>query len=153
MQSTWMFATVSRSPERIIAGSLTGSGYLSRPTTWRECAEIYLRQASKNVFSSMFIALHLDLRVQQVPVENVGDCFGKILSRMWFAHFKPQVATVLDQFHKFLGPELKAVTGESAGIDEIMDRVDGLALPLNKVGFNSSPGPASRFSMSTSKIP
>lgn len=45
----------------------------------------------------------------------------------------PQVATVLDQLHKFLGPELKAVTGESAGIDEIMDRVEGLALPLNKV--------------------
>lgn len=39
---------------------------------------------------------------------------------------------MLDQFNKFLGPELKAVTGESAGIDEIMDRVDGLALPLNK---------------------
>lgn len=46
-----------------------------------------------------------------------------------------QVATVLDQLHKFLGPELKAVTGESAGIDEIMDRVEGLALPLNKVIF------------------
>lgn len=44
-----------------------------------------------------------------------------------------QVATVLDQFNKFLGPELRAVTGESAGIDEIMERVDGLALPLNKV--------------------
>lgn len=47
-----------------------------------------------------------------------------------------QVATVLDQLHKFLGPELKAVTGESAGIDEIMDRVEGLALPLNKVIFD-----------------
>lgn len=40
---------------------------------------------------------------------------------------------MLDQFNKFLGPELKAVTGESTGIDEIMERVDGLALPLNKV--------------------
>ncbi|CAM9109021.1 unnamed protein product [Choristocarpus tenellus] len=47
-----------------------------------------------------------------------------------------EVATVLDQFHKFLGPELKAVTGESAGIDGIMERVDGLALPLNKVPFD-----------------
>lgn len=44
-----------------------------------------------------------------------------------------QVATVLDQFDKFLGPELKSVTGESAGIDEIIERVDGLALPLCKV--------------------
>lgn len=50
-----------------------------------------------------------------------------------FPNTMHQVATVLDQFHKFLGPELKAVTGESAGIDEILDRVDGLALPLNKV--------------------
>lgn len=49
-----------------------------------------------------------------------------------------QVATVLDQFHKFLGPELKAVTGESAGIDDIMDRVDGLALPLNKASSMNS---------------
>lgn len=49
-----------------------------------------------------------------------------------------QVATVLDQLHKFLGPELKAVTGESAGIDDIMDRVEGLALPLNKVIFDYS---------------
>eukprot|EP00953_Heterococcus_sp_UTEX-ZZ885_P014982 8453-Heterococcus_DN1.PRE.4 len=32
-----------------------------------------------------------------------------------------EVAVVLDQFHKFLGPELKAVTGESAGIDDIME--------------------------------
>ncbi|CAM9103575.1 unnamed protein product [Discosporangium mesarthrocarpum] len=47
-----------------------------------------------------------------------------------------EVATVLDQFHKFLGPELKAVTGESAGIDDIMERVDGLALPLSKVPFD-----------------
>ena len=45
---------------------------------------------------------------------------------------------MLDQLHKFLGPELKAVTGESAGIDEIMDRVEGLALPLNKVNFESN---------------
>ena len=34
-----------------------------------------------------------------------------------------EVATVLDQFHKFLGPELKAVTGESDGIDQVMERV------------------------------
>lgn len=46
---------------------------------------------------------------------------------------------MLDQFNKFLGPELKAVTGESAGIDEIMERVDGLALPLNKVKSDTIP--------------
>ncbi|CAM9101409.1 unnamed protein product [Chrysoparadoxa australica] len=47
-----------------------------------------------------------------------------------------EVATALDQFHKFLGPELKAVTGESAGIDDIIERVDGLAMPLEKVPFD-----------------
>jgi dynein heavy chain len=30
-----------------------------------------------------------------------------------------EVAQTLDQFYKFLGPELKAVTGDSAGIDEV----------------------------------
>lgn len=40
----------------------------------------------------------------------------------------------LDRFHKFLGPELKAVTGDSAGIDEVLKRVESLAVPL-KVPF------------------
>lgn len=40
----------------------------------------------------------------------------------------------LDRFHKFLGPELKAVTGDSAGIDEVLKRVEGLTQPL-KVPF------------------
>lgn len=40
---------------------------------------------------------------------------------------------MLDQFYKFLGPELKAVTGESQGIDDVMLRVQGLIGPLEKV--------------------
>lgn len=40
---------------------------------------------------------------------------------------------MLDQFYKFLGPELKAVTGESQGIDDVMVRVQGLIGPLEKV--------------------
>ena len=47
-----------------------------------------------------------------------------------------EVATVLDQFHKFLGPELKAVTGESDGIDQVMERVERLVEPLESVPFN-----------------
>lgn len=43
------------------------------------------------------------------------------------------MTTVLDQFYKFLGPELKAVTGESQGIDDVMLRVQGLIGPLEKV--------------------
>ena len=34
-----------------------------------------------------------------------------------------EVVDALDHFHKFLGPELKAVTGDSAGIDEVLKRV------------------------------
>ena len=30
----------------------------------------------------------------------------------------------------FLGPELKAVTGDSAGIDEVLQRVEALTVPL-----------------------
>jgi dynein heavy chain len=46
-----------------------------------------------------------------------------------------EVATVLEQFHKFLGPELKAVTGDSYGIDRVMRRVEGLVKPFD-VPFN-----------------
>ena len=47
-----------------------------------------------------------------------------------------EVATVLDQFHQFLGPELRAVTGESEGIDEVVLRVERLVEPLESVPFN-----------------
>lgn len=46
-----------------------------------------------------------------------------------------EVATVLDQFNKFLGPELKSVTGDSAGIDEVKARVDSLIAPFEGVPF------------------
>jgi dynein heavy chain len=41
-----------------------------------------------------------------------------------------EIIEALDHFKVFLGPELKAVTGDSAGIDEVIKRVDGLTLPL-----------------------
>lgn len=47
-----------------------------------------------------------------------------------------EVAMVLDQFQKFLGPELKAVTGDSEGIDEVMRRVEALIDPLESVPFD-----------------
>ena len=47
-----------------------------------------------------------------------------------------EVATVLNQFHKFLGPELKAVTGDSQGIDQVMGRVQSLVGPLESVPFD-----------------
>jgi dynein heavy chain len=45
-----------------------------------------------------------------------------------------EIVEALDHFRVFLGPELKAVTGDSAGIDEVLKRVDGLTIPL-KVPF------------------
>jgi dynein heavy chain len=47
-----------------------------------------------------------------------------------------EVATVLDQFGKFLGPELKAVTGDSDGIDVMTRRVEKLSEPLNSTSFD-----------------
>ena len=45
-----------------------------------------------------------------------------------------EIIDALDHFRVFLGPELKAVTGDSAGIDEVIKRVDNLSVPL-KVPF------------------
>jgi dynein heavy chain len=47
-----------------------------------------------------------------------------------------EVATVLDQFHKFFGPELRAVTGDSESIDEIEMKVAELVEPLESVQFD-----------------
>ena len=47
-----------------------------------------------------------------------------------------EVATVLDQFQKFLGPELKAVTGDSEGIDVMTRRVEKLSEPLISTSFD-----------------
>jgi dynein heavy chain len=46
------------------------------------------------------------------------------------------VAETLDQFGKFLGPELKAVTGDPQGIDEVIKRVQGLITPLESLPFD-----------------
>ena len=37
-----------------------------------------------------------------------------------------EIAHVLDQFYKFLGPELKEVTGDAAGVDDLIERVKAL---------------------------
>ena len=46
-----------------------------------------------------------------------------------------EIIDALDQFQKFLGPELKAVTGDSAGIDEVLAKVQGLTEPLKTLPF------------------
>lgn len=45
------------------------------------------------------------------------------------------VVTVLIQFNEFLGPELKSVTGDSKGIEEIQSRVNKLISPFDSVSF------------------
>ena len=46
------------------------------------------------------------------------------------------IATALDEFFKFLGPELKEVTGEGERVDELINRVKGLILPLEAAQRN-----------------
>eukprot|EP00960_Hanusia_phi_P039624 753955-Hanusia_phi.AAC.6 len=46
------------------------------------------------------------------------------------------VALVLEHFHNILGPELKAVTGDSKGIDDVLTRVNALVYPLESVPFD-----------------
>lgn len=56
------------------------------------------------------------------------DYMGEVCSNIL------EIVEALDHFKVFLGPELKAVTGDSAGIDEVLKRVEGLSLSL-KVPF------------------
>jgi dynein heavy chain len=46
-----------------------------------------------------------------------------------------EVAQVLEQFHNVLGPELKAVTGDSHQIDEVLQRVKEMILSIESVNF------------------
>ena len=43
---------------------------------------------------------------------------------------------VVDDFHKFLGPELKAVTGDAQGIDEVIQRVNAMVDPIQNLTFD-----------------
>ena len=47
-----------------------------------------------------------------------------------------EVATTIQQFTHFLGPELKAVTGDSHGIDDVSARVKALIRPLEHLSYN-----------------
>ena len=46
------------------------------------------------------------------------------------------VVRVVDDFHKFLGPELKAVTGDAQGIDEVIHRVNAMVDPIQNLSFD-----------------
>jgi dynein heavy chain len=46
------------------------------------------------------------------------------------------IATALDEFFKFLGPELKEVTGAGERVDELIERVKGLIHPLEQAQRN-----------------
>ena len=47
-----------------------------------------------------------------------------------------QIVTVLEQFENILGPELKAVTGDPKGIDDVLRRVHNLMIPIETVPFD-----------------
>eukprot|EP00899_Mesostigma_viride_P018540 jgi/Mesvir1/26688/Mv20468-RA.1 len=48
-----------------------------------------------------------------------------------------QMVEVVDDFHKFLGPELKAVTGDAQGIDDVIQRVEQMVAPILNLSFDA----------------
>eukprot|EP00798_Chlamydomonas_sp_ICE-L_P031817 gene31817-7021_t len=47
-----------------------------------------------------------------------------------------EMVEIVDDFFKFLGPELKAVTGDTQGIDRVVQRVKAMYEPVEAVMFN-----------------
>ncbi|GMH41526.1 hypothetical protein BSKO_09436 [Bryopsis sp. KO-2023] len=47
-----------------------------------------------------------------------------------------EMVEVVDDFFKFLGPELKAVTGDTQGIDRVIQSVHAMVEPIENVPFN-----------------
>jgi dynein heavy chain len=48
-----------------------------------------------------------------------------------------RVVEVVDDFKRFLGPELKAVTGDPQGIDDVIQRVDSMVEPIENLPFHA----------------
>eukprot|EP00898_Chlorokybus_atmophyticus_P006649 jgi/Chlat1/6986/Chrsp56S00523 len=48
-----------------------------------------------------------------------------------------QMVEVVDDFHKFLGPELKAVTGDAQGIDDVIKKVAAMVEPIEQLHFDA----------------
>eukprot|EP01018_Ginkgo_biloba_P029496 Gb_13869 [translate_table: standard] len=47
------------------------------------------------------------------------------------------IVEVVDDFHNFLGPELKAVTGDAQGIDSVIQQVTAMVEPVEKLPFEA----------------
>ena len=47
-----------------------------------------------------------------------------------------EMVEIVDDFFKFLGPELKAVTGDTQGIDRVVQRVRSMYEPIEAIQFN-----------------
>ena len=60
-----------------------------------------------------------------------------------------RMLSVVDGFHKFLGPQLKAVTGEPEAIDAVISRVAAMAAALQNVEFYASTSASSRIGLSS----
>ena len=41
----------------------------------------------------------------------------------------------IEEFHNIFGPELKAVTGDPMRIEEVVQRVDSLVIPIEQVPY------------------
>ena len=42
---------------------------------------------------------------------------------------------MIEEFHNIFGPELKAVTGDPKSIEDVLEKVEGLKLPLQLVSI------------------
>nr|Q9SMH3.1 RecName: Full=Dynein-1-alpha heavy chain, flagellar inner arm I1 complex; AltName: Full=1-alpha DHC; AltName: Full=Dynein-1, subspecies f [Chlamydomonas reinhardtii]CAB56598.1 1-alpha dynein heavy chain [Chlamydomonas reinhardtii] len=47
-----------------------------------------------------------------------------------------EMVEIVDDFFRFLGPELKTVTGDTAGIDRVVHRVVAMYEPIESISFN-----------------
>ena len=43
----------------------------------------------------------------------------------------------IEEFHNIFGPELKAVTGDPERIEEVVERVDSLVIPIEQVNIST----------------
>ena len=64
-----------------------------------------------------------------------------------------QIVNVVDDFNKFLGPKLIAVTGDPQGIDNVINRVNSMVEPIENISFDPfDKGQAERWAGTVAKF-
>jgi dynein heavy chain len=86
-------------------------------TSW---SENYFRMRKRIEDSGSDHRWEFDRKALFSKTDYMSEICGNIL----------EIIEAIEHFRVFLGPELKAVTGDSAGIDEVIKRVENLTAPL-----------------------